>query len=208
MASYLQPTEYQTYGLASDVTDDWITAASSLIDSHCRRTSLNPMQYSERLRIVEGSQTARLSHLPLVAIAPATLPFTSIQARYAKPRRGQIPYPLQEEVLWAFSLPGAWTTVDPTKVDFVADTGELVFPLNILGLPYNEVAVSYTAGLATIPGAVKYACAQIVKNAQATPGLNVKSSKIDTLQLQYFSGSLIDATVETLLRPWVYVRMG
>jgi hypothetical protein len=36
----------------------------------------------------------------------------------------------------------------------------------------------------------------------------VKSSKIDTLQLQYFSGSLIDATVETLLRPWVSVRMG
>ena len=93
MASYLQPTEYQTYGLAADVTDDWITAASSLIDSHCRRTSLNPTQYSERLRIVEGSQTARLSHLPLAPIAPATLPFVSIQARYGKPRRGQIPSP-------------------------------------------------------------------------------------------------------------------
>lgn len=208
MTSYLQPTEYQTYGLASDVTDDWITAASSLIDTHCRRTSLNPMQYNERLRVVEGSQTARLSHLPLVAVAPATLPFLSIEARYAKPRRGQIVYPLQEEVLWAFSLPGAWTTVDPTTVDFVADTGELIFPLNILGLPYNEVAVAYTAGFATIPDAVKCACAQIVKNAQATPGLNVKSSKVDTLQLQYFSGSLIDATVETLLRPWVSVRMG
>jgi hypothetical protein len=208
MASYLQPTEYQTYGLASDVTDDWITAASSLIDSHCRRTSLNPTQYSERLRIVEGSQTARLSHLPLAPIAPATLPFVSIQARYARPRRGQIVYPLQEEVLWAFSLPGAWTTVDPATVDFVADTGELIFPLNILGLPYNEVQVTYTAGLATIPNAVKCACAQIVKNAQATPGLNVKSSKLDTLQLEYFGGSLVDATVQAMLKPWVSVRMG
>jgi hypothetical protein len=208
MSCYLQPTEYQTYGLPTDVTDDWVTAASSLIDSHCRRTSLNPTQYTERLRIVEGSQTARLSHLPLAPIAPATLPFVSILARYAKPRRGQIVYPLQEEVLWAFSLPGAWTTVDPATVDSFADTGELIFPLNILGLPYNEVQVTYTAGLATIPNVVKCACAQIVKNAQATPGLNVKSSKVDTLQLEYFSGSLIDPTVESMLKPWVSVRMG
>jgi hypothetical protein len=208
MACYLQPTEYQTYGLAPDVTDDWITAASSLIDCHCRRTSLNPTQYTERLRIVEGSQTTRLSHLPLVAVAPAASPFVSMQARYAKPRRGQMVYPLQEEVLWAFSLPGSWTTVDPTTIDFVADTGELIFPLNILGLPYNEVQVTYTAGLATLPNAIKCACAQIVKNAQATPGLNVKSSKLDTLQLQYFSGALIDVTVQSMLQPWVSVRMG
>ena len=208
MSCYLQPTEYQTYGLAPDVTDDWITAASSLIDSHCRRTSLNPTQYTERLRIVAGSQTVRLSHLPLVAVAPATLPFVSVQARYAKPRRGETVYPLQEEVLWAFSLPGAWTTVNPATVDSVADTGELTFPLNILGLPYNEVLVTYTAGLATLPGAVKCACAQIVKNAQATPGLNVKSSKLDTLQLQYFSASLVDPTVQAMLAPWVSVRMG
>lgn len=208
MASYLLPTEYLTYGLPANVTDDWITAASSLIDSHCRRTSLNPTQYVERLRIVEGSQTARLSHLPLVAVSPATTPFVAIQARYAKPRRGQMAYPLQEEVLWAFSLPGAWTTVDPTTVDFLADTGELIFPLNILGLPYNEVQVTYTAGLATIPNVIKCACAQIVKNAQATPGLNVKSSKLDTLQLQYFSGSLIDPTVESMLAPWVSTRLG
>jgi hypothetical protein len=208
MSCYLQPTEYQTYGLPSDVTGDWIAAASSIIDAHCRRTSLNPTQYTERLRIVEGSQTARLSHLPLCAVAPATSPFVSIQARYAKPRRGQLASPIQEEVLWAFSLPGAWTEVVAATVDFVADTGELIFPLNILGLPYNEVEVVYTAGLATLPAAIKVACAQIVKNAQATPGLNVKSSKVDTLALQYFQGSLIDATVEAMLAPWVSVRMG
>jgi hypothetical protein len=208
MSCYLQPAQYQTYGLAPDVTGDWIAAASSLIDSHCRRISLNPTQYTERLRMVEGSQTVRLSNLPLLAIAPATLPFVSIQARYSKPRRGQLVYPFQEEFLWAFSLPGAWTAVDPASVDFVADTGELIFPLNIFGLPYNEVEVTYTAGLATIPDAVLCACAQIVKNAQATPGMNVKTSKIDTMWLQYFSASLIDPNVQTMLKPWVSVRMG
>jgi len=190
------------------VSDDWITVASAMIDAHCRRVSLNPTQYTERLRLVEGSQTARLSHLPLSSVAPATSPLVSVQARYGKPRRGQTIYPLQEEILWAFSLPGSWTMADPATVDFVAETGELVFPLNILGLPYNEVEVTYTAGLAVIPDAVLSACALIVKNAQATPGMNVKSSKMDTLQMQYFSSSLIDATVQQLLAPWVAVRMG
>jgi len=47
-----------------------------------------------------------------------------------------------------------------------------------------------------------------VKNAQATPGLNVKSSKMDTLQTQYFSDSLIDSQVQALLRPYVAERLG
>lgn len=205
---YLQPTQYASYGLSPDVTDDWITMASAMIDAHCRRVSLNPVQYTERVRLVEGSQTARLSHLPLCAIAPATSPLVSIQARYARPRRGQLAYPLQEEVLWAFSLPGSWTTVDPTTVDFVADTGELTFPLNIMGLPYNEVEVTYTAGLATLPDAVLSACALIVKNAQATPGMNVKTSRMDTMWTQYFSSNLIDETVRQLLAPWVATRLG
>jgi len=205
---YLQPSQYASYGLSPDVTDDWITVASAMIDAHCRRASLNPTQYTERLRIVAGSQTVRLSYLPLCPIAPATSPLISIQARYTKPRRGQLVYPMQEEVLWAFSLPGSWTTVDPTTVDFVAETGELVFPLNIMGLPYNEVEVTYTAGLATIPDAVLSACALIVKNAQATSGMNVKATKMDTMSMQYFSSSLIDATVQQLLTPWVATRLG
>jgi hypothetical protein len=205
---YLQPAQYTSYGLSADVTDDWITLASSLIDAYCRRPSLNPTQYTERLRVVEGSQTVRLSQLPLLAVAPAALPLINVQARYAKPRRGQLIFPLQDEVLFAFSLPGAWSNVDPSTVDFVADTGELIFPLNILGLPYNEVMVTYTAGLATIPDGVLVACAQIVKNAQATPGLNVKSATIDHMAVQYFQNTLMDATVQTLLQPWVSTRMG
>ena len=205
---YLQPAQYASYGLSADVTDDWITLASSLIDAYCRRTSLNPTQYTEQLRVVEGSQTVRLSNLPLVAVAPATLPLISVEARYAKPRRGQLMFPMQNEVLFAFSLPGAWCNMDPSTVDYVADTGELVFPLNILGLPYNEVKVTYTAGLATVPDAVMVACAQIVKNAQSTPGINVKSATIDHMAVQYFQNTLMDATVQTLLRPWVSTRMG
>ena len=93
--------------------------------------------------------------------------------------------------------------MDVTTVDVNEATAELTFPVNFLGLDYNEVEVTYTAGLVTVPDAVKVACAQIVKNAQATPGMNVKSSKMDTVQMEYFSGSLIDPQVQMLLRPYM-----
>lgn len=205
---YLQPTDYVNFGLDPATTDDWVTAASALMESYCRRASLSPAQYVERMRLTEGAQTARLSYLPLTAIAPATSPLVSINARYARPRRGELDYPIQSEIAWAFGLPGAWTAIDPTTVDWVFDTGELIFPMNILGLPYNEVAVTYTAGLATIGNDVMSACAQIVKNMQATPSLNVKSMRLDTLQLEYFSNSLIDAQVAALLRPYIANRLG
>ena len=204
---YLLPTEYESFGLAPDTTDDWITVASSLIETYCRRASLNVTQYTERLRFTAGTQTTLLTYLPLVAVAPATTPLISVQARYARGRRGEYQGLVQEEIWWAFSLPGSWATLDPTIVDWVED-GNLTFPWNVMGLPYNEVSVTYTAGLSTIPDAVKSACALIVKNAQASPGMNVKSSKIDTMQVQYFSDSMVDSTVKTLLRPWVANRMG
>ena len=80
--------------------------------------------------------------------------------------------------------------------------------MNLLGLNYNEAEITYTAGLAILPPAVKFACAQIVKNAQATPAMNVKGTKMDTLQMQYFSGSLIDANVQMMLAPYVAQRIG
>lgn len=205
---YLLPTDYATYGLPADTTDDWITMASALIDSYCRRTSLNPTQYEERIRIVAGSQTVRLSYLPLVEVAPATSPLIQVQARYARPRRGDLIDPAFEQVAWIFGLPGAWSTLNVADIDVVVNTGELTFPYNVLGLPYNEVDVTYTAGLATIPYTVQVACAQIVKNAQATPGLNVKSSKIDTMQMSYFSNSLIDPQVAAMLQPYVATMLG
>jgi len=158
--------------------------------------------------VVSGSQTVRVSYLPLTIVAPATSPLLTLQGRLTRPRRGEIPYPELGEIAYVFSLPGMWTTFDPTTVDFDTDTGEVVLPYNLFGLAYGEVSVTYTAGLSTIPPAVLVACAQIVKNAQATPGLNVKQSKMDTMQMQYFSGSLIDPQVEMLLAPYVATRLG
>ena len=68
--------------------------------------------------------------------------------------------------------------------------------------------MTYTAGLATIGDDVMSACAQIVRNAQSTPALNASKTKIDTMQMQYFSSSLIDETVQVWLRPYIANRVG
>ena len=144
----------------------------------------------------------------MTVLGTATSPLTAVQARYAKPRRGEAIENGLAEIVQAFSLPGQWTALDANTVDIDAHTGELTLPWNVFGLPYNEVMVTYTAGLATIGDDVKAACAQIVRNAQSTPALNASKTKIDTMQVQYFSSSLLDETVQAWLRPYVANRLG
>jgi len=43
---------------------------------------------------------------------------------------------------------------------------------------------------------------------QATPAMNVKTSKLDTMQMEYFSASLIDPQVQALLGQYVAERLG
>jgi len=192
--AYLQPADYPNYGLPIGTTADWITAATALINSYCRRPDLNVIQYTERLRLVSEAQTVLVSYLPLAPLGTATSPIVSIEGRYAKPRRGELCRDPMLEIALAFTLPGQWTAIDPSLVDYDSNTGEVILPWNVLGLPYNEVAVTYTAGLAAIGDDVKSACAQIVRNAQSTPALNASKTRIDTMQMQYFSSSLVDET--------------
>ena len=204
---YLQPTEYESYGLAADTTDDWVTVASALIDSYCRRKSLLVTQYTERLRMNSGAQNVQLSYLPLLAVPPSNNAIVLVQARYARGRRGELPSHEMQQLWGTFSLPGSWVTLDAATVEWMSD-GSVSLPLAYLGLPFNEAAITYTAGLSVVPDAVKSACALVVKNAQSTPGMNVKSSRIDMMQVQYFSDQLMDNTVKTLVRPWVANRLG
>ncbi len=206
--AYLLPTDYENYGLPAGTTPDWVTAATALINSFCRRPDLNVTQYQERLRMASGTQRVRLSYLPLAPLGAATSPLVAMEGKYGQPRRGEVVAVPMVEAALAFSLPGQWTAIDPATVDYAADTGELTLPWNVMGLPYNEVMVTYTAGLAVIGDEVKSACAQIVRNGQAQPALNTSMTKMDTLQMKYFSSSLLDETVRALLRPYVASRMG
>ena len=205
---YLDPTEYVTYGLATETTDDWITTASALMEGYCRRPTLLAASYTERMRLPAGGGTVQLSYLPLTAVPPASSPLTSARARLGRPRWSGMVDTFREEVVRAFCAPGSWTDLDVAAMEFDATTGEVTLPVNFLGLQYSEVEMVYTGGVAEATPALKVACAQIVRNAQATPALNVRASKADSLQMQYFSGSLLDPQVISLLRPYVAQRLG
>jgi hypothetical protein len=204
---YLLPAEYVQYGLTAETTDDWVTMASALMEAYCRRPSLMVTQFVERIRLTAGAQTVRLSYRPLAAAVGAASALVSVRVRYGQPRRGELDS-LREQIAWAFSVPGSWNVLDVASVDVNEAMAELTFPRSFLGIDYNEVEVTYTSGLVTVPDAVKVACVQIVKNAQATPAMNVKRNRMDTMQMEYFSGSLIDAQAQALLRPYVAERLG
>ena len=214
---YLDASEYGAYGLEKTVPAAWVAAASSLMDAHCRRPTLGVAQYVERVRLRPDRNTVRLTYLPLAAVAPAASPLVAARGRYAVPRRGEagpaidLRQPIGDlalDVALVFGLPGTWSPLDPTAIDFCADTGELTLPSNPLGFGYNEVEVTYTAGLSAIPDAVKFACAQIVRNAQATPALNVRVGSLERMQLEYFADTLLDPTVCASLAPYVALKMG
>jgi len=207
--TYLDASEYEAYGLDATTPAALVAAASSLIDSHCRRATLGVAQYEERLRIPPDRNTLRLTYLPLAAVAPATIPLISAQGRYCIPRRGEWPFDdLRLDVALMFGLPGVWTAIDVTAINYFANTGELTLPLNIVGLWFSEVDVVYTAGFSVIPDPAKFACAQIVRNAQATPALNVKASHLDRMVMQYFQDGLIDEAVTSMLAPYVAQKVG
>ena len=202
--NYLSPSEYQLYGVDPTTEPALVGSASSLIDAHCRRATLTIAQYEERIRMTPDRNTIRLTYLPLAPLPPATSPIISGRGRYTIPRRGEWPFDdLRLDVALTFGMPGTWNAIDPAAVDFDLQTGELTLPLNVVGLWFSEVDLVYTAGFSVVPDAVKYACAQVVRNAQATPAVNVKTGHMDRLRMDYFAPDLLDDTVRSLLAPYV-----
>ena len=202
---YLEPAEYAAFGLSVETADGWVTAASAMIEAHCRRPTLGSASYTERVRVGRAGGL-RLSYAPLVSV-------DAVRARFGAGdgfggERTLLGAMFGGVAAAVFCSPAAWTVVDASLCDVCMSTGEVAMPPNLLGVPYSEVEVTYTAGFAAVPAAVKVACAQVVKNAQATPGLNVKSSRMDTLATEYFSDSLLDVQVRELLRPYVAERLG
>ena len=204
---YLEPSEYEQYGLEPTTSEAMVRAASALIDSLCRRPSLGITQFTERVRVAPGAARARLAYLPLCAAEGASSPIVQIRVRYgaADQMAGDA---LGFDFARAFGLTGSWVDVDITKVECREETGEIILPLQVLGLDYLEAEITYTAGFATVPDTVKLACAQLVRNAEATPALNVRRTTLDSMQMEYFRDSVVDDTITHLVAPYVAMRLG
>lgn len=202
MMNYLEPSEYTTFGIDAATNEAFVGAASRLIDAHCRRATLAPQAYTERVRLAAGLGQVQLTHLPVISL-------TRARGRYAAPRRDEsLSNDLVVAFSGAFAVPGTWTDLDPASFDLDPRTGAVSLPAHPLGLSYNEVEITYQSGLTTIGDDVKTACAQIVKNISALPAMNLKSSRIDKLKVEYFSDSLLDDSIRSLLAPYVAQRVG
>lgn len=203
---YLDASEYVPFGLSDETADDLVTAASALIDSFCRRPSLGITQYVERLRFARH-HSVQLSNTPLVSADGVASALVLVRARACtRWNREEFLCPFMNDAL-AFLTNGEWITIDASTIDAAPD-GALHFQPNFLGAAYRETEVTYTAGFATVPIPVKVACAQIVRNAQAMPALNVRRQTLDSMQMEYFSNTLLDADVQRMLLPYQSQRMG
>ena len=83
--NYLESSEYLEYGLEATTDPSWVTAASAIIDAHCRRATLGVNHYQERLKMPPDLNTVRLSYLPLVTVAPGTSPTRGVAASGVEP---------------------------------------------------------------------------------------------------------------------------
>ncbi len=201
---YLEPSEYVLFGLEAETPDALVNAASAMVDAFCRRPSLAVTAYVERLRFGRDRQTLRLSHGPLAAVSGGASAITACRVRL-RSVDGWNATPMQRDAA-VFGLCGAWSDVDPARIAGYAN-GEIELAGHVLGLGYDEAEVSYTAGFHEMPQAVKLAVAQIVRNAQATPGLNVRRQQVDAMELEYFAPGLLEDETKRLLRPFVSVRL-
>jgi hypothetical protein len=207
--NYLSDSEYESYGLESATPESFVAAASSMINMYCRRPTLAIVEFTERVRVMPGRNNLRLTNLPLAAMTGQTSPLISGRGRYAPPRRGEDSAMWElAEIALVYALPGTWVDLDVTTFDYFADTGEVSWLGNPLGLAFDEVEIVYSAGFSQVPDPVKFACAQLVKNAQATPALNVRAGTLNSMHLEYFSDTLIDSTVLAMLAPYVAQKVG
>jgi hypothetical protein len=203
--AYLSADEYVLFGLEETTPDNLVSAASDLVDAHCRRQGFGIAQYVERFR-VGRSRTVRLSYLPLASVNGVSSPITLVRGRY---RRDGLATDndLATELAQVFVSPAVWVNIAVSSLDVDAQSGEVIVCDGLLSPALSDLEVTYTAGYASAPEAVQQATAKLVKNALATPALNVSRQKIDRMYLQYFSDSLIDADVRRLLAPYVAQRL-
>ncbi|MDR3765277.1 MAG: hypothetical protein P4M01_14410 [Acidobacteriota bacterium] len=205
--AYLTADEYKQYGLEDTTPDSLVSAASDLIDAHCRRNGFGIGQYMERFR-VGRSGVVRLTYLPLASVDGVSPAIVLVRGRYRRDGRNwSAENELAAEVAAAFVTPSTWVALSATALDVDAASGEVIVLGGLLTPALGDLEITYTAGYAAVPEAVKQACAQLTRNAMATPALNVRMRRIDRMTMQYFSETLIDADVQRLLAPYVAQRM-
>lgn len=161
------------------------------------------MCITEEKGMPKNRSVARLSRTHAARI-------TACVGRYAYGRRSdQISGAYTEYNLLAtvsaFGGPPAWVPVDPTTCSLSPTTGEVWVPAGILLSYYSDVRLRYVAGwtYATLPVAVKQACANLIKAAGDMPvSVNARSFRKADIAIEQFDSSQVDDDTAALLAPY------
>jgi hypothetical protein len=90
MTTYLSDSEYDNYGMEPATAESLVAAASTLINTYCRRPTFAIFQYTERIRVAPERNNVRLTYLPLAIAQGASSPLVSVPGalRHAAARGG------------------------------------------------------------------------------------------------------------------------
>jgi len=108
----------------------------------------------------------------------------------------------------AFGGPPAWVAFDVTQCSVSIETGEVVVPAGALLAYYSDVRLQYVAGYAaaSIPPAIKQACANVITAMQTNPDLiagGVKSVQAGGSRIERFADTIFNADTMSLLAPYI-----
>lgn len=198
MPGYLTVEELATYAPEAIVEagkeQAYIDRASAVIDQHCHR-SIGVNTYTERMSLTSGG--SHLTYLPVVSL-------TSVKARHDMRLDPQVSY---------LGTQSDWQDIDIATVDLLKDTGIFYILQTTLSISnflssvmgnYTEAEVTYTAGYATVPEAVKQACGQLITNMSMRPNpMAVAEQLPNGLRTSYGSASLITPEIAELLGGYV-----
>lgn len=151
------------------------------------------LQIEEQKNMPPDRPLTFLSKGPLVQVLSGV-------GRYAYGRRGDDNnYNLEQFNLLAavskYGGPPAWEIFNPLNTGYDANTGQLWIPAGVLLAYYTEVKLRYVAGFtyATLPGAVKNACASIIQALGNLPQMgNIKSYRAGDTAIEMAAASKLD----------------
>ncbi len=197
--AYLVTADLPTYApqitLADPQATAYIKIASELIDRYCFRT-LGVTTYTERIPVNQFNQ-GHLTYKPIVAL-------TTVQVRYGRKHYTYYTNPVIDlYLLNNYFGPPRFQDVVVADCDFDPLQGYIWLPLGLWSVPYEEANLTYTAGYATVPEAVKCACGLLVAALVQRKGIGVVMEQIDDLRSQFKSDSLITPEIEQFLTPYI-----
>ncbi|HCA27554.1 MAG TPA: hypothetical protein DEP05_07960 [Betaproteobacteria bacterium] len=183
---YLDPTEYTVYGLPTTTTAAQAIAASTAIDGFLQRPA-------GCLYDVDGASVP-------VAMTETGAPLVE---RTPSPTNGyvQVSYwPVVQVISVEERITGAWQAL--TGFSFEADGRVWLDGVTLSG---GDLRVTFVAGwqYASLPAAVKQACANLITAAIQAPLVgNTKILRAGDTMLERFADTLLDADIRAMLNPY------